>query len=43
MACYLLGIRTQGELERSPFLASLFEGFVAAEILKSQVNRGERK
>jgi predicted AAA+ superfamily ATPase len=43
MACYLLGITTQSELERSPFLGSLFEGFVAAEILKSQVNRGERK
>jgi len=43
MACYLLGIRTQTELERSPFLGALFEGFVASEILKSQVNRGERK
>jgi predicted AAA+ superfamily ATPase len=43
MACYLLGITTQSELERSPFLGALFEGFVAAEILKSQVNRGERK
>jgi hypothetical protein len=28
------------ELERSPFLGSLFEGFVAAEILKSQADRG---
>ena len=43
LACYLLGIASQGELERSPFLGALFEGFVAAEILKSQVNRGERK
>jgi predicted AAA+ superfamily ATPase len=43
MACYLLGIESQSELERSPFLGPLFEGFVAAEILKSQVNRGERK
>jgi predicted AAA+ superfamily ATPase len=43
MACYLLGITSQSELERSPFLGPLFEGFVAAEILKSQVNRGERK
>jgi predicted AAA+ superfamily ATPase len=43
MACHLLGITTQSELERSPFLGALFEGFVAAEILKSQVNRGERK
>jgi len=43
MACYLRGIASQNELERSPFLGPLFEGFVAAEILKSQVNRGERK
>jgi predicted AAA+ superfamily ATPase len=43
MACFLLGIESQSELERSPFLGPLFEGFVAAEILKSQVNRGERK
>lgn len=43
LACYLLGIQSQAELERSPFLGPIFEGFVAAEILKSQVNRGERK
>ena len=43
MACHLLGIRTQAELERSPFLGAIFEGFVAAEILKSQINRGQRK
>jgi predicted AAA+ superfamily ATPase len=43
LACYLLGIATQAELERSPFLGPLFEGFVAAEILKSQTNSGRRK
>jgi predicted AAA+ superfamily ATPase len=43
LACYLLGITSHSELERSPFLGPLFEGFVASEILKSQVNRGERK
>ena len=43
LACYLLGITTQAELDRSPFLGALFEGFVAAEILKSQVNQGWRK
>ena len=43
LACHLLGIRTQAELERSPFLGALFEGFVASEILKSQINRGQRK
>lgn len=43
MACYLLGINTASELERSPFLGVLFEGFVASEILKAQINRGARK
>jgi predicted AAA+ superfamily ATPase len=43
LACYLLGIITEAELQRSPFRGQLFEGFVAAEILKSQVNQGERK
>ena len=43
VACYLLGINSLAELERSPFLGSVFEGFIAAEILKSQINRGMRK
>ena len=43
LACYLLGIATEAELQRSPFLGQLFEGFVAAEILKNQVNKGVRK
>jgi len=43
LACHLLGIRSQADLERSPFLGPLFEGYVAAEILKSQVNLGQRK
>src|ERR1019366_8458767 len=43
LACYLLGLTSAAELERSPFLGPLFEGFVAAEILKSQSNRGMRK
>ncbi len=43
LACHLLGIRTQAELDRSPFLGPIFEGYVAAEILKSQVNQGRRK
>jgi len=43
LACHLLGIQTQAELDRSPFLGAIFEGFVASEILKSQINRGERK
>jgi uncharacterized protein len=43
LACYLLGIASWAELERSPFLGALFEGFVAAEILKSQADEGMRK
>jgi len=43
LACYLLGLSSAAELERSPFLGALFEGFVAAEILKSQSNRGMPK
>lgn len=43
LVCHLLGIQTQAELERSPFFGSIFEGFVAMEILKSQINRGRRK
>ena len=43
LACYLLGITSAAELERSPFLGALFEGFVAAEILKSQTSNGSRK
>jgi len=43
LACYLLGLTSVAEPERSPFLGALFAGFVAAEILKSQVDRGMRK
>lgn len=43
MACHLLGIETESELEKSPFLGAIFEGFIASEILKAQVNAGRRK
>src|ERR1700751_2799427 len=33
----------RARMMRSPFLGQLYEGFVAAEILKSQVNQGGRK
>lgn len=42
LACHLLGIDSAAELAKSPFLGALFEGFVAAEIAKAQVNRGDR-
>lgn len=43
LACHLLGVRSVAELARSPFRGALFEGFVAAEIVKSQINAGGRK
>lgn len=43
MACHLLGIQSRAELERSPFLGAIFEGFVASEVVKSQINRGGRR
>ena len=43
LACHLLGIASEAELARSPFAGALFEGFVAAEIVKAQVNRGRRR
>jgi predicted AAA+ superfamily ATPase len=43
LACHLLGIETERQLTRSPFLGPLFEGFVAAEIIKQQANTGRRR
>jgi predicted AAA+ superfamily ATPase len=42
LACHLLGIASEAELNRSPFLGPLFEGLVAAEVVKAQVNAGGR-
>jgi uncharacterized protein len=43
LACYLLGTTSEAELQRSPFLGQIFEGFIASEILKAQANQGARK
>lgn len=43
LACHLLGIESERELTRSPFLGPIFEGFVAAEIVKQQINQGRRR
>lgn len=43
LACHLLGVDSEAALRRSPFLGPLFEGFVASEIVKQQLNRGRRK
>lgn len=43
LACHLLGIESEAELARSPFLGALWEGFVASEIIKQQLNAGRRR
>ena len=43
LACHLLGIETAAELDKSPFLGALFEGFIAGEIVKAQLNAGHRR
>jgi hypothetical protein len=43
LACHLLGIETERELRKSPFAGALFEGFVASEIVKAQVNAGRTR
>jgi uncharacterized protein len=43
LACHLLGIESAAELARSPFRGALFEGFIASEIVKAQVNAGRRR
>jgi hypothetical protein len=42
LACHLLGIRTVSQLRQSTFHGPLFEGFLAAEIAKHQINAGKR-
>jgi len=41
LVCYLLGIESEKMLSQSPFLGPVFEGFVASEIIKHQVNSGK--
>jgi uncharacterized protein len=43
LACHLLGIESEAQINRSPFLGPLFECFVAAEILKQQVGAGRAR
>lgn len=42
IACSLLGIRNQQQLERHPMKGPLFENFIIVEILKNFYNRGIR-
>lgn len=43
LACHLLGIESPAELARSSFHGVLFEGLVAAEIVKAQISTGRRR
>ena len=43
LACHLLGIDSEAQVERSPFRGPLFEGFVAAELFKQQQGAGRRR
>jgi predicted AAA+ superfamily ATPase len=43
LACHLLGIESEPELKRSALGGAVFEGFVASEIIKSQLHRGLRR
>ena len=43
LACHLLGIDTVAEFDKSPFRGVLFEGFVASELAKAQLNAGARR
>mgnify|MGYP000299118604 CR=1 FL=1 len=40
LVCHLLGIESEKMLNSSPFLGPIFEGFVASEIIKRQINLG---
>lgn len=43
LACHLLGFSKEQELARSTFAGPIFEGFVASEIVKQQINAGKRR
>jgi predicted AAA+ superfamily ATPase len=43
LACFLLGIETEKQLDASPFLGPIFEGYVASEIVKAQLSVGKRR
>ncbi len=43
LLCFLLGIESLKVLDKSPFFGSVFEGFIASEIIKNQLNAGRRR
>ena len=42
LVCYLLGIRSAGELRHHPLRGAIFESWVASEIYKHNTHRGRR-
>lgn len=43
LLCSLLGLESRTALERSPFIGSVFEAFIASEITKNQINHGRAR
>ena len=43
LVCHLLGIESENMLNHSTFLGAIFEGFVASEIIKLQMNSGRTR
>lgn len=43
LVCWLLGIRTREQIETHPLRGNIFETFVISELIKSQLNRGEKQ
>lgn len=42
LACWLLGIRSQEHLRTHPLRGAIFESWVASEVMKHRLHRGER-
>ena len=42
LVSWLLGIRTPEQMETHPLRGNIFETFIISELIKSQLNRGER-
>lgn len=43
LASHLLGLDSEKAIARSPFLGAVFEGYVASEIVKHQINSGKER
>jgi predicted AAA+ superfamily ATPase len=43
LVCHLLGLESRDSLETSPFAGAILEGFVATEVVKSQLNAGRSR